>query len=218
MARLLSWTAYGARSLARAVANDRYPGRQVSLVARVRPTASPTGVPPFHAPSTPLLNAIYLYKPPRESRKPYWVRPSGQQFRQSTTWRPLQGLARTGHNQTMHFGARTSVIVCMADRRRAGRSGIAPSRRQTHASGRTVAHESGGSIVSEWKGTGLTFGRWRQQMRPMGSITLVLQGAPITQVERSSGYESQSAHAVAFKKHFGISASGFWRSVKRLES
>jgi AraC-like DNA-binding protein len=55
-------------------------------------------------------------------------------------------------------------------------------------------------------------------MRLMWSTTLVLQGAPITQVELSSGYESQSAHAVAFKKHFGISASGFWRSAQRLAS
>jgi hypothetical protein len=122
-----------------------------------------------------------------------------------------------GHKQTMHFGARTSAIVCIADRRRAERSGIAPSRRQSHASGRTVAHESSGLIVSERKGTGLTFGRWRQEMHLISPITRVHQGAPITQVALSSGYESHNTHPVAVKNHFGISASGFWRSAQRRE-
>jgi hypothetical protein len=88
----------------------------------------------------------------------------------------VQSSRRLERECQRNFGARTSAIVCIADRRRAERSGIAPSRRQSRASDRTVAHESSGLIVSERKGTGLTF-----------------------------------------KKHFGISASGFWRSAQRLE-
>ena len=65
------------------------------------------------------------------------------------------------------------------------------------------------------KSTGLTFGRWRQQMRLMSSMAQLLEGAPITQVALSSGYESHSAYAVAFKKHFGLSPSAFFTTVHR---
>lgn len=66
------------------------------------------------------------------------------------------------------------------------------------------------------KSTGLTFGRWRQQMRLMSSMTLLLEGAPITQVALNSGYESHSAYAVAFKKHFGLPPSEFLATTQRL--
>lgn len=65
------------------------------------------------------------------------------------------------------------------------------------------------------KSTGLTFGRWRQQMRLMSSMPLLLEGAPVTQVALSSGYESHSAYAVAFKKHFGLPPSEFFVSLHR---
>nr|WP_150621096.1 helix-turn-helix transcriptional regulator [Pandoraea horticolens] len=65
------------------------------------------------------------------------------------------------------------------------------------------------------KCTGLTFGRWRQQTRLMSSMTLLLDGAPITQVALNSGYESHSAYAVAFKKHFGRPPSEFFVSIHR---
>ena len=65
------------------------------------------------------------------------------------------------------------------------------------------------------KGTGMTFGRWRQQLRLMSSITTLLGGAPITQVALSSGYESHSAYAAAFKKHFGVPPSKFLSTVYR---
>lgn len=65
------------------------------------------------------------------------------------------------------------------------------------------------------KSTGLTFGRWRQQMRLMSSMTQLIDGAPITQVALNSGYESHSAYAVAFRKHFGLSPSAFSTTVQR---
>lgn len=65
------------------------------------------------------------------------------------------------------------------------------------------------------RNTGMTFGRWRQQLRLMSSMTLLLGGAPIMQVALSSGYESHSAYAVAFRKRFGASPSEFLSAARQ---
>ncbi|OXY82709.1 AraC family transcriptional regulator [Oceanimonas doudoroffii] len=57
--------------------------------------------------------------------------------------------------------------------------------------------------------TGMTFGKWRQQLRLMSSLTLLLKGVPITQVALASGYESHSAYTTAFSKQFGQPPSVF---------
>ncbi len=57
--------------------------------------------------------------------------------------------------------------------------------------------------------TGMTFGKWRQQLRLMSSITLLIQGVPITQVALASGYNSHSAYTTAFSKQFGQPPSAF---------
>ncbi|TFL15069.1 AraC family transcriptional regulator [Pusillimonas caeni] len=59
------------------------------------------------------------------------------------------------------------------------------------------------------KSTGMTFGKWRQQLRLMSSLAQLMQGAPITQVALNSGYDSHSAYTTAFKKQFGQSPSEF---------
>jgi AraC-like DNA-binding protein len=59
------------------------------------------------------------------------------------------------------------------------------------------------------KSTGMNLGQWRQKMRLMASVELLLQGRPITQAALESGYESHSAYAVAFKKQFACSPSEF---------
>src|SRR3546814_748446 len=59
------------------------------------------------------------------------------------------------------------------------------------------------------KSTGMTFGKWRQQLRLMSSLTQLMQGAPITQVALNSGYDSHSAYTTAFKKQFGQAPSEF---------
>ncbi|MDR0216905.1 MAG: helix-turn-helix transcriptional regulator [Comamonas sp.] len=59
------------------------------------------------------------------------------------------------------------------------------------------------------KSTGMNLGKWRQQMRLMASIQLLLQGMTITSVALESGYESHSAYTVAFKKNFGCPPSEF---------
>lgn len=57
--------------------------------------------------------------------------------------------------------------------------------------------------------TGMTFGKWRQQLRLMSSLTLLMQGMPITQVALTSGYDSHSAYTTAFSKQFGHPPSAF---------
>lgn len=57
--------------------------------------------------------------------------------------------------------------------------------------------------------TGMTFGKWRQQLRLMSSLTLLMQGTPITQVALASGYDSHSAYTTAFSKQFGQPPSAF---------
>ena len=57
--------------------------------------------------------------------------------------------------------------------------------------------------------SGMAFGRWRQQLRLLSSLPVLLDGAGILQVALGCGYASHSAYAVAFKKHFGVSPSGF---------
>ena len=62
-----------------------------------------------------------------------------------------------------------------------------------------------------FKSTGMTFGKWWQQLRLMSSLTQLMQGTPITQVALNSGYDSHSAYTTAFKKQFGHAPSEFIR-------
>lgn len=61
--------------------------------------------------------------------------------------------------------------------------------------------------------TGMTFGKWRQQLRLMSSLTLLMQGIPITQVALASGYDSHSAYTTAFSKQFGRPPSAFAANI-----
>ena len=63
--------------------------------------------------------------------------------------------------------------------------------------------------------TGMTFGKWRQQLRLMSSLALLMQGMPITQVALASGYDSHSAYATAFRRQFGQSPSTFAQAAHR---
>lgn len=59
------------------------------------------------------------------------------------------------------------------------------------------------------RATGMSFGKWRQQLRLMSSLTLLMQGMPITQVALASAYDSHSAYTTAFSKQFGRPPSAF---------
>ncbi|MFC3863922.1 AraC family transcriptional regulator [Alcaligenes aquatilis] len=65
------------------------------------------------------------------------------------------------------------------------------------------------------KSTGMNLGKWRQQMRLMASIQLLLQGKSITQAALESGYESLSAYSVAFKKTFAYPPSEFLATLSQ---
>ena len=57
--------------------------------------------------------------------------------------------------------------------------------------------------------TGITFGQWKQRLRLLSSIPLLLAGNSIIHAAFECGYESHSAYSLAFKKLFGVSPSRF---------
>ena len=65
------------------------------------------------------------------------------------------------------------------------------------------------------KSTGMTFGKWRQQLRLMSSLTWLMQGMSISQVALTSGYDSHSAYTTAFRKQFGQPPSVFLSATQR---
>jgi AraC-like DNA-binding protein len=59
--------------------------------------------------------------------------------------------------------------------------------------------------------TGLTFAQWRRQARLLRALEGLAQGDKIVNVAFDSGYASQSAFTVMFRKHFGLPPSAFYR-------
>jgi AraC-like DNA-binding protein len=53
------------------------------------------------------------------------------------------------------------------------------------------------------KTTGMTFGRWRQQLRLMHALRLLGEGAKVTHAALEAGYSTPSAFIVAFRKALG---------------
>jgi AraC-like DNA-binding protein len=51
--------------------------------------------------------------------------------------------------------------------------------------------------------TGMTFGRWRQQMRLLHALRLLAAGQPVTAVAQDVGYDSTSAFIAMFKRTLG---------------
>ena len=60
------------------------------------------------------------------------------------------------------------------------------------------------------KETGLTFGQWRQQARLLHALELLATGQKVIDVALALGYESPSAFATMFRKHFGQTPSQFF--------
>ena len=60
------------------------------------------------------------------------------------------------------------------------------------------------------KETGMTFGKWRQQLRLLQALRLLAAGQPITTVALSVGYESASAFIAAFKHFFGTTPARYF--------
>jgi len=59
--------------------------------------------------------------------------------------------------------------------------------------------------------TGMTFGRWRQQLRLMHAMRLLGAGAPVTQAALDAGYSTPSAFIAAFRKTQGATPSLYFK-------
>ena len=58
--------------------------------------------------------------------------------------------------------------------------------------------------------TGMTFGRWRQQLRLIHALRLLASGQPVTRAALEAGYASPSAFTAMFKKALGCSPSRYF--------
>lgn len=63
------------------------------------------------------------------------------------------------------------------------------------------------------KDTGMTFGQWRQQARLLRALELLANGDKVIDVALGLGYDSPSAFATMFRKHFGAAPSAFFAEV-----
>lgn len=63
--------------------------------------------------------------------------------------------------------------------------------------------------------TGLTFGRWRQQLQLIVALKNLATGATVQQVSGDLGYESVSAFITMFKKALGSSPAKYLRNLER---
>ena len=59
--------------------------------------------------------------------------------------------------------------------------------------------------------TGMTFARWREQARLLSALRQLAEGRKGIEVAFNCGYASQSAFSAMFRRHFGVSPSGFYR-------
>jgi len=58
---------------------------------------------------------------------------------------------------------------------------------------------------------GMTFGKWRQQLRLMQGMRLLAGGAKVTHADLESGYSTPSAFISMFRKALGITPSSYFR-------
>ncbi len=58
---------------------------------------------------------------------------------------------------------------------------------------------------------GMTFGKWRQQLRLMQSMRLLAEGAKVTHAALESGYATPSAFTSMFRKVLGITPRAYFR-------
>ena len=60
--------------------------------------------------------------------------------------------------------------------------------------------------------TGMTFGRWRRQLRLIHALRLLASGQSVTSVALEVGYDSLSAFVFAFRKAFGVTPGRYQES------
>lgn len=81
---------------------------------------------------------------------------------------------------------------------------LAQIARVSGASGRTIER----LFVDE---TGMTFGKWRQQLRLMHAMRLLGGGAKVTHAALDAGYSTPSAFIAAFRKALGSTPARYFR-------
>jgi AraC-like DNA-binding protein len=68
------------------------------------------------------------------------------------------------------------------------------------------------------KETGLSFGRWRQQLHLLVAIRELASGASVQRVSEDLGYESVTAFITMFKKALGLSPTRYFAALNRSQS
>ena len=64
--------------------------------------------------------------------------------------------------------------------------------------------------------TGMTLGKWRQQLRLLHALRLLAQGEPVTSVALESGYSSVSAFIAMFRLAMGVTPSRYFTEGQSL--
>ena len=62
--------------------------------------------------------------------------------------------------------------------------------------------------------TGMTFGKWRQQLRLLHALRLLAEGAKITEVALETGYSTPSAFISMFRKTLGTTPARYFRNAQ----
>ena len=62
--------------------------------------------------------------------------------------------------------------------------------------------------------TGLTFGRWRQQLHLMIALSQLAEGKSVQNVTGNLGYDSVNAFITMFKKALGKSPTQYFSSIR----
>lgn len=63
--------------------------------------------------------------------------------------------------------------------------------------------------------TGMSYGRWRQQLRMLSALPLLAAGQPIVSIAFDCGYQSASAFSAAFKRSLGRLPSEYFKNNTR---
>ncbi|XOV88147.1 MAG: helix-turn-helix domain-containing protein [Pseudomonadota bacterium] len=62
---------------------------------------------------------------------------------------------------------------------------------------------------------GISFGRWREQVRIYLGVRMLADGLPVSRVAAELGYASASAFIVSFRRHFSVSPGRYFQSGSR---